>query len=178
MLSYHQEVRQPDNIKNKSRTLERIFEMSTAAKATIIMASMVILGLIIAIIIVKMCNTNGKFRTDYDERQQKMIGKGYKKAMITAWVMLGIYYILDMGGVVLPVENSVLIFTVIFVLAMVYVLYAVWTDAYWGRNNKYKSYVAAFTVITLFNLFLSVMAVVDGSMIVDGVLTTRFISVE
>ena len=63
--------------------------------------------------IIKACNSNGKFKTDYDERQKLMIGKSYKCAMMTAWALMAVYVVIDMGGVVLPIQNAVIIFTIL-----------------------------------------------------------------
>ena len=79
-----------------------------------------IIGLIIAVVVVKVCNTNGKFKTNYDERQQIMIGKSYKCAMITAWILLAIYIVIDAGGNKLPMENSMVAFTIMFISVMVF----------------------------------------------------------
>jgi len=152
--------------------------MSIVAKTTMTIAAMVIIGIIISIIIIKACNSNGKFKTDYDERQKLMLGKSYKCAMITAWVLMAVYIVIDMGGVVLPVENAVIVFTILLISLMVEVMYSVWTDAYWGRNNKLGSYIAMFIVVTLINLSSGVSSVMDGTMIVDGILTTKVIGFE
>lgn len=152
--------------------------MSIVAKSTIAFATMVIIGIIISIIIIKACNSNGKFKTDYDERQKLMIGKSYKCAMMTAWALMAVYGVIDIGGVVLPIQNAVIIFTILIISVMVQAMYSVWADAYWGSNNKYGSYIVMFIIITLINLSAAVASIMDGSMIVDGILTGRVINFE
>ena len=58
--------------------------MERSILTSMLVAAGIICGLIIAVIIIKVCNKNGKFKSDYDERQQIMIGKSYKYAMMTA----------------------------------------------------------------------------------------------
>lgn len=152
--------------------------MDRTVMASMFIAAGLLVGLIIAVIIVKICNTNGKFKTDYDERQKIMIGKSYKCAMITTWVLLAIWMIVDMGGNKLPVENSVLAFSVIFVSVMVHASYSVWTDAYFGGNSNNKRYAIMSIVITLINLAAAVRYFMDGSIIIDGVLTFRVVNAE
>lgn len=142
------------------------------------LAAMVVVGLLIAVLIVKFCNKNGKFKTDYDERQQIMIGKSYKCAMITAWVLMAVYMIIDMGGNALPMDNSLAIFTILFVSIMVHTSYAVWSDAYFGSNNDYKKFGIMAIVVTAINMAAAVSYYKDGVMVVDGVLTYRFINAE
>ena len=119
--------------------------MERTILASVLLATMVMVGLVIAVIVIKVCNTNGKFKTDYDERQKVMIGKSYKYAMITAWALMALYMVIDMGGNKLPMENSLVIFTIIVVSVMVHTSYAVWKDAYFGINNN--------KIIKLINLY-------------------------
>lgn len=138
----------------------------------------VIVGLVIAVVIIKICNTNGKFKTDYDERQKIMIGKSYKCAMITTWVLMGIYIIIDLGGFTLPMENSLTIFSILFVSLIVHMSYSVWTDAYFGKNNNNGKYLVCFVVITLINIAVTVGYIMKGVLVVDGILTYRAINLE
>lgn len=138
----------------------------------------ILVGLVIAIIIIKICNTNGKFKTDYDERQKIMIGKSYKYAMISAWVMMGIYIVLDIGGIKIPMDNSLAIFSMLFVSLMVHTSYSVWTDAYFGSNSNNKRYAIMSVVITLVNIAATCAYIKGGELIVDGVLTFKAINAE
>lgn len=152
--------------------------MSSSIFSSLILTALVLAGLIIAGLLVKLANKNGKFKTDYDERQKIMIGKSYKCAMITTWVLMAVYMIIDMGGNKLPMENSLVIFTIMFISIIVYASYAVWTDAYFGINNNLKIYAIIAVVATAVNAFMAVTIYKSGQMIVDGVLTSKFISAE
>jgi len=152
--------------------------METSILISAMLAVMVIVGLVIAVIIIKVCNTNGKFKTDYDERQQIMIGKSYKCAMITTWVLMAIYIVIDIGGNKLPMDNAMVIFTILFVSIMVHTSYSVWTDAYFGSNNNNKRFAIMSVVVTAVNIASTVAYARDGQLIVDGVITSRAISAE
>ena len=152
--------------------------MERSILASTLLAAGVICGLIIAVIIIKVCNKNGKFKSDYDERQQIMIGKSYKYAMITAWVLMAVYMVIDIGGNVLPMDNALVIFTIMFVSIMVHTSYSVWTDAYFGSNNDNKKYAIMAIVVTAINAAATVAYYRDGQLIVDGVLTVRAVNAE
>ena len=152
--------------------------MERSILTSMLVAAGIICGLIIAVIIIKVCNKNGKFKSDYDERQQIMIGKSYKCAMITAWVLMAIYMVIDIGGNVLPMDNALVVFTIMFVSIMVHTSYSVWTDAYFGSNNDNKKYAIMAIVVTAINAAATVAYIRDGQFIVDGVLTVRAVNAE
>ena len=152
--------------------------MSGSMAKSLFVATGIIVGLIVAVIIIKACNRNGKFKTDYDERQQIMIGKSYKYAMITAWVLMAIYMVIDLGGNVIPMDNAMSVFTILFVSVMVHSSYSVWTDAYFGRNTDNKKYAIVAIVITAINVAATIAYIKDGQLIVDGVLTVRGVNAE
>lgn len=138
----------------------------------------VIVGLIISIVVIKACNKNGKFKTEYDERQEALRGRGYKYAAYTAWIMMGLCIVLDLNDVNLHMDNNLKLFTIFFVSIMVSVCFFIWNDAYWGRNNNTKNYVIFMVVITLINLLVTVVAIEEHLLIVDGMLTWRAMNLE
>lgn len=138
----------------------------------------IIVGLIIAVIIVKICNSNGKIKTDYDERQEAVRGRGYRYASYTAWVMLGICIVLNLGDVNMHMDAAVIYFTVLIASALVSVSYFIWKDAYFGRNNNTKSYLIALAIVTLINIIVSVQAIAMHEFVVDGIITHRAINLE
>lgn len=141
-------------------------------------AGMVLVGILISIILISRNNSNKKFKSEYDERQEVVRGRSYKWGYYTAIVLFAVFTLLDLGGIVFPVEQSVLFFGALAVSASVQVAYSLWNDAYWGINNKLRNYVVMFIVLGIINGLSGAMAYVDGRMIVDGILTHSFISFE
>lgn len=161
-----------------SRLKKGSIKMERGVLTSVLVGMGIIVGLIIAVILLKVCNKNGKLKSDYDERQQIMIGKSYKCAMITAWILMAIYMIIDIGGNAIPMDNAMVIFTILFASIMVHTSYTVWTDAYFGSNNDYKKYAVLSVVVTAINIAATVAYIKDGQLIVDGVLTVRGINAE
>lgn len=152
--------------------------MSIEVKKTIIIAASMVIAAVIGLVIIKVCNKNGKLKSDYDERQQIMIGKGYKWAMIVSWVLLAIFMALDMGGIVLPVADSFMFYTVIFVSLLVYSSCCLWTDAFFGLNNNRRMYAIVFFMFSLLFVGMTVAVVKADILVVDGILTANAIDIE
>lgn len=138
----------------------------------------IILGLLICFIIFKVCNKNGKMKTEYDERQEAIRGRGFKYAAYTAWILIGIYVVLGVCDISFPVRNHVVVFTIFIISLLVQVSHAILNDSYFGSNNKIKSYIVSFAIITLINGGCTVAAALDHRLIIDGVLETPAINGE
>lgn len=144
-----------------------------------IMASAgVVVGIIISIIFIKICNKNGKITTEYDERQEAIRGRGFKYAMYSAWIMIGIYIVFEIGEVNIHMENGLVLFTILVISLMIQVSHSIWNDAYFGRNNSTRKYVIIFIVLTLINALAAVRFGMENMLVVDGMLTTKAINAE
>ena len=62
--------------------------------------------------------------------------------------------------------------TLLMVAATVYGLRCVWTDAYFSRERP-KTWARIFAVMTVLNAALGIVAIVDGDVLEDGLLTYR-----
>lgn len=142
------------------------------------MAIAVIIGVLVGLYLIKVCNENNKVKTDYDERQEAIRGRGFKYGFYTALSFLGVLTVLDIGDVTLPAQMCVIYFGILIVSMLVETSYSIWNDAYFGTNSNIKKYITVFMVITLINGFASVAYALDGQLIVDGILTSGFINVE
>lgn len=121
-------------------------------------------------------NTDGKTKTEYDERQKVTRGIGFMYAfyVLAAWVVVLIA--IDMMEVTLPVTDTVLYFTGIVVSGLVLSWYCIMHDAYWGMNSNATFYTRLFIVIGAINLIIAITE--RGNMVVDGVLQNTFIDFE
>ena len=137
-----------------------------------------VVGLLIAVVIIKLCNKNGKFKTEYDERQEAIRGRGFKYGLYSAWVMLGIYMALEIGEVDLHMETAFVLFTILIISLMIQTSHAIWNDAYFGNNNATKKYAVTFIILTLLNLLLSIMFGRRHQIYVDGVITVKAVNLE
>ncbi len=133
-------------------------------------------GLIICAITFKTGNTNGKLKTEYDERQIAARGEGFKIGFYSYMIGIALMVVLTIGEVQLPMELPVQFFVLMFVGAIPMCVYSIWNNAYWGLNNKKRNYIIVFAVAAVINIAAAVMSWIDGKMIVDGILTIRFMN--
>lgn len=138
----------------------------------------VCIGLVIAAIVLVICNKDGKVKTDYDERQQAIQGRGYKYAAITSWVIAGFFGAASLGDLVIPMDDALKFFTILFAAILVHTGYAIWNDAYYGSNNNVKQYVIVSVALTVMNGGFSILAGLQHELVVDGFWTWKCINVE
>ena len=112
----------------------------------------VMFGIIISILLVMASNRDKRIKTDYDERQKLIQGKGYKIGFITIAVLLGILLLFDAAGYEFRINRAVIDFLIIAIGGMASVFYCVKHDAYLGLNNNKKRYQIMFLIISLANL--------------------------
>ena len=130
-------------------------------------------GLIIVVLIMRLINKDNSFKTDYDERQERIRGLGYKYAFYAMAITLGVLCVIS-SGMTIPVVPIVLFFIPIFVGAVVQVCYCIWEGAYIGQNTNIPRFVIIMVVISVFNLFVGFMTWKEGNMIVGGQLQAPF----
>ncbi|MCQ2081060.1 MAG: hypothetical protein MJZ11_05335 [Lachnospiraceae bacterium] len=125
------------------------------------------IGLILAAIIFKFANKDKKMKSQYDERQELVRGKGYKFAFWTFSVCEAVFMIIDMAFPnIVPLFFAA--FASIMIAGIVLALYCIFKGAYWGMNNNRKRYIAVFIAAGLINFMSAIMAIVNGEMVVDG----------
>lgn len=137
-----------------------------------------VLGLLVAVAISIISNKNKKIKTEYDERQEAIRGRGFKYAFFTACGLLLALYIIDLSETALPMGYGLICFSVIIISGLVLSIYAIIKDAYWGSNSNRKRFTCAMGVITLINIVASIVYFKEGMLIKDGILTDSFANVE
>lgn len=142
----------------------------------------VLAGLLVAIGLVwimgKKTNTNGKAKTEYDERQNIIRGNGYKYGFFGAIVWFFIMMIMDLFDAESILPMGIIAFTGIVVAALVNCAYCIWNDAYWGLNNNRARYIWFLGVITVINVIFPLKTIMHHEMIVNGQLDSSFINLE
>lgn len=133
-------------------------------------------GALVGIIAVAVCFEYVKIRKkdsnfEYDERQQLARGNGFKYAYVTSIIYNGIFCLLTVSGISVPVEQSVLIMIGILVTALVYAVYCIQHDAYVSLNENANRLMIVFTALGGFNTFIGITHLIHGTMVEDGVLT-------
>ncbi len=149
-----------------------MFDMKSVGLALGIMV-----GIILAVFIIKAFNKDGKFKTRYDEMQQKVRGKAYMLAFWTIVIYEALMCVLTSSETfVLPVTNFVLHFTAVIAGVLVQVTYCIWKGAYIGLNTHAARFSIFCILIAVLNLVIGIMALTHGELFVDGKLQDPFIN--
>ena len=135
----------------------------------------VIVGVIISIIAISATNNDKKLKTKYDERQQAARGKSFAWGFYTALIASGILTVLSPTGWI-DFLGHYGYFVVIVLAVIVQFTYAVFHDAYLGLNTNLKKYMIFMTIVSVINLASSIAGIVNGEIMVDGVLQTPFMN--
>ena len=127
----------------------------------------VVVGLVIALILLRYMNRDHKVKAEYDEMQKIIRNKGYMLAFYAVMILEALLCLVP-GSLQIPAEPIVLHFLPIFLGITVQACYCIWNGAYVGLNTNMKRY--------LINLLAFVMAWKNGGLLVDGVLQAPFVN--
>ena len=131
-------------------------------------AAGLLIGIIIVIILYKIVNTNHRAKTEYDERQQVIRGRGYMYGFYAFVIVECILLVLSIGEIPLPLSDFILHFCSIIIGCMVLCCYCIWKGAYWGINNNPKRYAIVFIALCILNAIPVIGAAAGGELIQDG----------
>ena len=108
----------------------------------------------------------------FDERQELVRGRGYKYACFTLLGLLTLDLLIESFGVfeTLPVTRTLAIFFMILAGIMVYALYCIKNDSYFGVGTDTRTYRAVMWVVIVCNAVSGFSGLKDGAM-VDGKLS-------
>ncbi len=137
--------------------------------ASIALSVGILVGLVIALFLLRYTNKNHRMRTEYDEMQKQVRNQGYMYAFYTVLVLEALLCIVG-GFWQIPAVPFVLHFIPIFLGVTVQACYCVWKDAYVGLNTNVKRYLIVVVAATAINLLSAVMAIKNGTMVENGML--------
>lgn len=136
----------------------------------------IMIGLIICLILYKLMNKDGKIKTQYDEMQQIIRGKGYCYAFYAIMICEALLILLSVGNVRLPFDNACLHFLIIFIGVIIHITYCIFKDAYIGLNTNMKRFIIIMIVVSVINFMSAFVALKGGEMMIDGQLQPPFIN--
>ena len=138
----------------------------------------VCIGVLLIWALMRRLNTDGKRKTEYDERQKAVRGQGYMYAFYCLAVWTCILMAVEILGARLPATRTVMFFTGIMISGLVLAWYCIMNDAYWGLNTNIRYYIRFMIGIGAINLISGFLGMARGQIVVDGVLQNDFISFE
>ena len=148
--------------------------MSEAAKNLGMVCGFMV-GLIIVVIIFKFVNRDNKAKTEYDERQLAIRGKGYMYGFYAICIYEAIISITTLYEVEF-MTGFVSHMMAVIVGILVQASYCIWKGAYWGLNNNVKRYAVVFVIVGLINFLTSIQAAGEGELLAEGHFQPPFIN--
>lgn len=106
----------------------------------------------------------------FDERQELVRGRGYKYACFTMLILLTIDLLLESFGAfaTIPVPRTLAMFFIILVGVMVYALYCIKNDSYFGAGTDIRSYRAVMWIVIVCNAISGFTGLKDGALTGEG----------
>lgn len=113
---------------------------------------------------------------EYDERQDRIRGRGYKIAAFSYMIEFAFLIFADGVELNLPLTNGAM-YAIMFVLPIgIFVVYCINRDAFIGVRNNMKGYLTLAVIVVIANAASTIAHAVEGSLIVDGRLTGACLS--
>ena len=136
----------------------------------------IVVGLILTVIVLKLVNKDGRFKTKYDERQKAVRGTAYMYGFFATIIANAVLMVLKLSDYDVTKLGFSLNFIPILVGIIVQVTYCVFNDGYVGLNTNMPRFMIFMTLISAFNLFIGIMAAIHGELIEDGVYQGPFVN--
>jgi len=128
-------------------------------------------GIVTALIILALVWKFGKktMKGNFDERQELVRGRGYKYACFTVLALITLDLLAESYSAfdALPVPRTLALFFIILTGVMVYALYCIKNDSYFGVGTDIRTYRAVMWVVIACNAVSGFMGLRDGAF-VDG----------
>ena len=113
---------------------------------------------------------------EYDERQERIRGRGYKISFFAYMIEFALLMFRDGLELELPLTNGAM-YAIMFVLPIcIFVVYCISKDAFIGVKNNIKRFIAIAVVVLVADIASTIAQSVAGAMIVDGKLTSACIA--
>lgn len=129
------------------------------------------IGIMLVLVFLRMTKTDGNVKCKYDERQEMARGKGFKYAFYTAISWMGLEVILKAMEVDMTIVEDIYSMVGLLVSILVYVIYAIFNDAYFSLNENFGRVMVSFGFIAAFNFIIGISTLLSGQTFVDGKFT-------
>jgi len=126
------------------------------------------IGLLLAIILLKVTKTNNSIKCEYDERQEAERGRGFKYGFFTAIIYNCIAALLLELEIELPMDTTTTFFVGIIVAASVMVTHQIFHDCYFSLNEDRKKVMAVLSFAAIINLISAYNNYRMGELFKDG----------
>lgn len=124
----------------------------------------IVFGLILCVVLFRFANKDKKIKTEYDERQKEIRGRGYTIGFYTMVGLLAVESLWSMSGNSFPLPDYIMYFLTVITGVTVVCVHSIWKEVYWGINNDPKRYVIIMIAAFILNLIPVVGALASGGL--------------
>lgn len=132
-----------------------------------------IVGIVIVAAIYKIAGRGTVGKCEFDERQEIVRGRGFKRGFIALIIYNAVYGLAAMTTDRFFMDPLAAIVLGIILAVGVYIVYCIWNDAYFSLNENPRRMLVLFVAVTVLNMIVTVVNILNDELIVDGVLTFR-----
>ncbi len=112
----------------------------------------IMVGLVICVILFRFANKDKKIKTQYDERQEVIRGRGYRYGFYTMLFLEVVLMMVKMAAFIFPIEEYLIHMAVILIGTLVICIHSIWNGVYWGLNNDHRRYYIIFIIAIALNI--------------------------
>ena len=146
------------------------------AQTTIWVLWGILVGIVSAVLLFELLlGDGGKQR--FDERQIMEQGKAFKLGFYTMLIITGILACLNFAVPNQSGNFGLYHVMGLFVSISVYLVYSIWTESYFAINQSTAKMMIFFAVVAALNLVISIVNILHGQVIVNGVPTFRILNI-
>ena len=115
-------------------------------------------GILVSIVLIRMMRKDRALKAEYDERQELIRGKAYKGAFFVS--LIGNAIIICLADVFSKyISITLLLFSVMLLSVLVYAVYCIMKDAYFGLNDSPLRFIVICAVIGIFNFVIGAVTI-------------------
>lgn len=132
------------------------------------MSSGLIVGLLLAICLLRFFNKDHATKTKYDERQNFLRLKAFK---IGFWVTMcagTLFMFLNSLEIDLPLDMGMQCFTIVIIGILALASASLWNNSYWGLNTNKTRFWICMIVAMLINIMVPIIRIIDGTFLTNG----------
>lgn len=135
-----------------------------------------LIGFCLLILIFSLSIKGPELKEQYDERQELERGRGFKYAFFTMLIYFLIMFIINIAGIPLAADASVLYCCGVLLGVLVYMVYCIWHESYFSLNQNMFSIMVSLGLIGLINFVIGLSHLIAGTLVENGRLTFRVLN--
>lgn len=142
----------------------------------IMMVLAMMLGLVLAVIIKSVITKGDDVKSNYDERQELVRGRGYKYGFFTVIVANLLYYMMQQAGIGFSMSGDIAMVVNMLIGICVCACYCIWNEGYFALNEKIGTFIVIVLIGGGINLIMGIHGFISGAAMQNGKYTFYIIN--